>query len=87
MTVAAVDAVAGDVAQAADVGLRDAVDLQRVGLEVERRGDAAAAVVLMEKGAAQKKGLKPMARLVAYGHAGVDPKPANDTLTLDATSR
>ncbi len=36
--------------------------------------DAAAAVVLMEKSAAAKKGLKPMARLVAYGHAGVDPK-------------
>ena len=32
--------------------------------------DAAAAVVLMEKSAAAKKGLKPMARLVAYGHAG-----------------
>jgi acetyl-CoA C-acetyltransferase len=31
-------------------------------------------VVLMEKSAAAKKGLKPMARLVAYGHAGVDPK-------------
>jgi acetyl-CoA C-acetyltransferase len=36
--------------------------------------DAAAAVVLMEKSAAAKKGLKPMARLLAYGHAGVDPK-------------
>ena len=36
--------------------------------------DAAAAVVLMEKSAAVKKGLKPMARLLAYGHAGVDPK-------------
>ncbi len=36
--------------------------------------DAAAAVVLMEKAAAAKKGLKPMARLLAYGHAGVDPK-------------
>src|SRR6185436_13345968 len=36
--------------------------------------DAAAAVVLMERSAAAKKGLKPMARLVAYGHAGVDPK-------------
>jgi acetyl-CoA C-acetyltransferase len=36
--------------------------------------DAASAVVLMEKSVAQKKGLKPMARLVAYGHAGVDPK-------------
>ncbi len=36
--------------------------------------DGAAAVVLMEKSAAQKAGLKPMARLVAYGFAGVDPK-------------
>ncbi|MBL8534799.1 MAG: acetyl-CoA C-acyltransferase family protein [Betaproteobacteria bacterium] len=36
--------------------------------------DAAAAVVLMERGIAEKKGLKPLARLVAYGHAGVDPK-------------
>ena len=36
--------------------------------------DAAAAVVLMEKSAAQKRGLTPMARLVAYGHAGIDPK-------------
>jgi acetyl-CoA C-acetyltransferase len=36
--------------------------------------DAAAAIVLMEKSVAAKRGLKPMARLVAYGHAGVDPK-------------
>jgi acetyl-CoA C-acetyltransferase len=36
--------------------------------------DAAAAVVLMEASAAAKQGLKPMARLVSYGHAGVDPK-------------
>lgn len=36
--------------------------------------DGAAAVVLMEKAAAAKAGLKPMARLVAYGLAGVDPK-------------
>ena len=36
--------------------------------------DAAAAVVLMEAGAAERKGLKPMARLVAYGHAGVEPR-------------
>ena len=36
--------------------------------------DAAAAVVLMEAGVAAKKGLKPMARLVSYGHAGIDPK-------------
>jgi acetyl-CoA C-acetyltransferase len=36
--------------------------------------DAAAAVVLMEKSAAANKGLKPMARLVSYALAGVDPK-------------
>ncbi|MBY4945309.1 acetyl-CoA C-acyltransferase family protein [Cupriavidus respiraculi] len=36
--------------------------------------DAAAAVVLMEKGVAEQRGLKPLARLVSYGHAGVDPK-------------
>jgi acetyl-CoA C-acetyltransferase len=35
--------------------------------------DGAASVVLMERKAAEKKGLKPMARLVAYGHAGVEP--------------
>jgi len=36
--------------------------------------DAAAAVVLMEAGAAKARGLAPLARLVAYAHAGVDPK-------------
>ncbi|MDR5732089.1 MULTISPECIES: beta-ketothiolase BktB [Caballeronia] len=36
--------------------------------------DAAAAVVLMERGVAEKRGLQPLARLVAYAHAGVDPK-------------
>jgi len=36
--------------------------------------DAAAAVVLMEAGVAEARGLKPLARLVAYAHAGVDPK-------------
>jgi len=36
--------------------------------------DAAAAVVMMEAGVAQKRGLKPTARLVAYAHAGVDPQ-------------
>ena len=35
--------------------------------------DGAAALVLMEAKAAEKKGLKPMARLVAYAHAGIDP--------------
>ena len=36
--------------------------------------DCAAALVLMEHDAARKRNLKPMARLVSYGHAGVDPK-------------
>jgi acetyl-CoA C-acetyltransferase len=36
--------------------------------------DAAAAVVLMEAGVAKARGLKPLARLVAYAHAGVDPR-------------
>jgi acetyl-CoA C-acetyltransferase len=36
--------------------------------------DAAAAIVMMEAGAAQRAGRKPIARLVSYGHSGVDPK-------------
>lgn len=36
--------------------------------------DGAAALVLMESKAAEKRNLKPLARLVSYGHAGVDPK-------------
>ncbi len=36
--------------------------------------DAAAAVVLMEASEAQQRGLRPLGRLVAYAHAGVDPK-------------
>jgi len=36
--------------------------------------DGAAAIVMMERSVAEKRGLKPMARLVSYGHAGVDPK-------------
>jgi len=36
--------------------------------------DAAAAVVLMEANEAQRRGLKPLGRLVAYAHAGVEPK-------------
>jgi acetyl-CoA C-acetyltransferase len=35
--------------------------------------DAAAAVLMMERGAAEKRGIKPLARLVSYAHAGVDP--------------
>ncbi len=36
--------------------------------------DAAAAVVLMDAETARARGLKPLARLVGYAHAGVDPK-------------
>ena len=36
--------------------------------------DAAAAVVLMERQAAEARGLTPMARLVGYAHAGVEPQ-------------
>jgi len=36
--------------------------------------DAASAVVLMERKAAEQAGCTPLARLVSYGHAGVDPK-------------
>lgn len=35
--------------------------------------DAGAAIVMMEGAAAAKAGVKPMARLVAYAHAGVEP--------------
>jgi acetyl-CoA C-acetyltransferase len=36
--------------------------------------DAAAAVVLMNSDTARERGLRPLGRLVAYSHAGVDPK-------------
>jgi acetyl-CoA C-acetyltransferase len=36
--------------------------------------DAGAAVVLMEANAAKRAGAKPLARLVAYAHAGVEPQ-------------
>jgi acetyl-CoA C-acetyltransferase len=36
--------------------------------------DAGAAIVMMESEAAKKAGAKPLARLVAYAHAGVDPQ-------------
>jgi acetyl-CoA C-acetyltransferase len=36
--------------------------------------DAAAAVVLMERGLASKRGLQPLGRLVGYSYAGVEPK-------------
>ncbi len=53
--------------------------------------DAAAAVVLMEASEAAQRGLKPIGKLVAYAHAGVDPKymgigpvPAVSILTVKA---
>lgn len=36
--------------------------------------DSAAAMVLMERRLAEENGLQPLARLISYGHAGVDPK-------------
>jgi acetyl-CoA C-acetyltransferase len=36
--------------------------------------DGAAAVVLMDGDTVSKRGVKPLGRLVAYAHAGVDPK-------------
>ena len=36
--------------------------------------DGAAALVLMREEAVKKHGAKPLARLVAYAHAGVDPE-------------
>ena len=36
--------------------------------------DAAAAVLLMSREVADRRGVKPMARLVSYAHAGVDPQ-------------
>lgn len=36
--------------------------------------DCAAAMVLMDSATAEKRELQPLARLVSYGHAGVDPQ-------------
>jgi len=36
--------------------------------------DGAAAIVLMERNLAERRGLTPLGRLVAYSYAGVDPK-------------
>ncbi|AJP57837.1 acetyl-CoA acetyltransferase [Pandoraea vervacti] len=35
--------------------------------------DAAAALILMERAEAERRGVRPLARLVSYAHAGVDP--------------
>jgi len=36
--------------------------------------DGASSVILMTEAAAKEKGVKPLARVLAYGHAGVDPR-------------
>jgi acetyl-CoA C-acetyltransferase len=36
--------------------------------------DGAAAVVMMDRAEAERRGLRPLARLVGYSHAGVEPK-------------
>ncbi len=36
--------------------------------------DGAAAMVLMERSTAEKRGIQPLARIVAYGHGGVEPE-------------
>ncbi|MFP3563127.1 beta-ketothiolase BktB [Paraburkholderia sp. SIMBA_030] len=36
--------------------------------------DGAAAVLLIERSTAEARGIRPLARLVAYAHAGVDPR-------------
>jgi acetyl-CoA C-acetyltransferase len=36
--------------------------------------DAAAAIVLADKDEAERRGLEPMARLIAYAHSGVEPR-------------
>jgi acetyl-CoA C-acetyltransferase len=65
----------------ADVSLEDMAKLRPV---FEKDGtvtagnasglnDAAAALILMERAEAERRGAKPLARLVSYAHAGVDP--------------
>ena len=65
-----------DASMAAMAKLRPVFDKQGTVTAGNAAGinDAAAAVVLMERGAAERRGLRPMARLVAYAHAGVEPK-------------
>jgi acetyl-CoA C-acetyltransferase len=36
--------------------------------------DAAAAIVLADKDEAERRGLKPLARMIAYAHSGVEPR-------------
>lgn len=78
----------GDVVFETDERFRAGVTMEELELKpvfVKERGtvtagnssginDAAAALVLMERTAAEELGAKPLARLVSYAHAGVDPK-------------
>lgn len=79
----------GDVVFAQDEHIRGDIDLQELaGLKPvfaadggtvtagnsSGINDGAAALVLMERDAAKARGIPPMARLLAYAHAGVDPR-------------
>lgn len=72
---------------AADEHVRDDVTVESLGLlrtvfqkdgsvtagNASGINDGASAVVLMEAAEAARQGIKPLARLVSYGHAGVEP--------------
>lgn len=49
-------------------------DLKVVDLALRKLNDGASALVLVSANAVQRQNLKPIARLVAYAHAGVEPK-------------
>ncbi|MFJ2995135.1 beta-ketothiolase BktB [Pandoraea sp. NPDC087047] len=77
----------GDVAFTTDEHVREGVtmeDMAKLRPVFEKDGtvtagnasglnDAAAALILMERAEAERRGAKPLARLVSYAHAGVDP--------------
>ncbi|CAN7673861.1 beta-ketothiolase BktB [Rhizobium sp. LjRoot254] len=67
--------VRGDTTEADLAGLRPAFKKDGTITAGNSSGinDAAAALVLMEQGAAEARGAKPMARIVAYGLGGVAP--------------
>jgi acetyl-CoA C-acetyltransferase len=67
--------VRADITAASLAGMRTAFSKTGTVTAANASGinDGAAALVLMEKGVSEQRGLKPMARLVSYAHAGVDP--------------
>ena len=67
--------VRADITAASLAGLRTAFSKTGTVTAANASGinDGAAALVLMERSVAEQRGLKPMARLVSYAHAGVDP--------------